>query len=190
MVTRKLLNTTFRNLFGQSHVAERVNRLIGRDVYEPIGAAFKRRHGNVSRAQDVIANCLVRVKFKQSHVLVRSGVEDGLWPLASQNIRNGLFAYNVDQQRLDIYGRKTFTQLSIDIEEAILRFVEQQQATGTSGRNLPAEFGPDAPSGPSDQDTPLCHNIANLCRVILYLVALQYVLNSNLVEVMLRGSSA
>ncbi len=77
----------------------RVERLVGRDEHEPLGAELDGDLGDDLRRQHVVARRLERVRLHHRHVLVRGRVEDDLRPVPLEDLAQLVAVADVGQDR-------------------------------------------------------------------------------------------
>src|SRR5215469_6938829 len=73
--------------------------------------------------------------------------------------------------------RELFAQFAVDIEQAVLRFVQKQEFLGSRGGNLPRKLRANAPAGAGDEYDLSFDNFTHFAGIGLQLRTLQQILN-------------
>ena len=137
-------------LRGAHHVG-RPHRLVGGDEDAGFGAGVERGTRDGERAEDVVAQPLLHVRFHDRHVLVGRSVIDRL---------HAVLAHHRAQQRVvehraeagDEHRAVRLMQLAVDGVERELGVVEQHQLGRPLRGDLAAELAADGATGTGDHD--------------------------------------
>src|SRR5205823_3050436 len=79
-------NNQFGDTFRQPHDAGRLDGLVGRDQQE---IRYVRPPGSLSQipsSQDIVSDCFADLPFHQRHMLVRSGVKNGIHAMITDGL--------------------------------------------------------------------------------------------------------
>ena len=149
-VTRRLDDPFGHRLRGAHHRA-RVDRLVGRDEHEALGAGDRRGLGGDPGRDRVVAHGLERIGLHQRDVLVGGGVEYDIGLEALHHLEHALGLLAVREHRLDAREVPLAEHLAVDREEVVLGVVEKHEQARPHARDLARELGSDRASGTGDQ---------------------------------------
>ncbi len=138
----------------------RVERLVGRDQHEPLGAELDRDVGDDARAEHVVAHRLERVRLDQRHVLVRRGVEDDRGAVALEDLTHPVAIADVGEYGHARGELALVDELALDVEEGAFALVDEDDPLRVGARDLAAELGADRAAGAGHE-----HRLAREVRV-------------------------
>ena len=121
-----------------AHHRPRVDRLVGRDQDEALGAGDGRGLGDDAGRDRVVADRLERVRLHQRHVLVGGGVEDDVGLEALHHLEHPVALLAVGEHRLDPAEVPLGGQLAVDLEEVVLGVVDEDQQPRVDAGDLAA----------------------------------------------------
>jgi hypothetical protein len=102
---------------------------------------------------DIIEDGFRDIEFHKRHMFVRGGVEDDLGASFIEDISQSLEISDVgDERRYFDFGMSR-TQVRVDLVNAVLIFINQNELFWRKKSQLSAEFGPDGTPGAGDQDS-------------------------------------
>ena len=153
--------------FARAHHARRVDRLVGGDVDEALGAVFHRGAGHQVAALNVHADCLGRVELENWDVLVRGGVEYDLRPGLREDPADVRFAGDVTEEWYHVEFRKGRAQVVLDVEEVGVVPFQQDQHRRVELGELAAELRADRAARARDHDALAGKDVLHLPRVHL-----------------------
>src|ERR1700720_2536624 len=97
---------------------------------------LQRRNSHVPRTENIVADGLVGVHFEKTDVFVRRRVKNDFRLLFLENFVNQSAHGRVCQKRLNLQHRESLVQFAMNVEQAILGLLEQEQYTWRSSCNL------------------------------------------------------
>ena len=102
-------------------------------------------------AEDIVADRLPRIRFRQRHMLVCGGVKDDGGAEISEHLLDADGVGDVADGGGDFYGGESFSQFALDFEDRVFRLVDEHQERRFKAADGAAEFTADAAAGPADQ---------------------------------------
>ena len=175
--------------FGGSHDARRANGLVGRDQDEVLDAGVDGCIYDVGGAVDVIGDGIDDVFFHERHVLVGSGVEDGIRAeIVEYRVHSSAIA-DIRDCRNDAEAGKSLAQFGLDIEYRIFAVAEYDEPGGFESGQLTAKLAPDRSAGTSDEDGAPFAQVPDGGKVGMDGVSAQKVLDLDIAKRRRRGSA-
>ena len=159
------------DLFGQSlgrpHDGGGTHRLIGRDQHEMRHAMLDGGFHHVARAHDIIRHGLDDILLHERHVLVCRRVEDGERLVPAEDIREPSRVAHVGDDRDHREFGKVPPKFAIDLEDLVLRVVDEDQEGGGERADLATELTADRSAGTRDEHHAIAAQRPDLVHVRL-----------------------
>ncbi len=144
-------NHQLGHAFGQAHEAGRVDRFVGRDDHDPLGAKGDCRFADRECSEDVGHESLVGIGFDQRHVLVGRGVEDHLGLLAGEELAHAPRIGHVGDTRGHGHAAADCCQVAFELVQAGLVHVDSHHRCRSHGQDLSGQLRADRAGSAGDQ---------------------------------------
>ena len=138
--------------FRAAHDARRIDRLVRRDEDEGLGAVLARQVHDVPRAEDVVLDRFTRVQFHHRDVLVRGRVEDHVRPVPAEHVLDPPAVTHVRHHRLQRQPGVRPPQFPVNVEQIVLRLVQDHEFLRLERHDLAAQFRTDRAPAARHQD--------------------------------------
>ena len=130
----------------------RVHRLVRRDEDEALAAELGGDLGDHAGAEDVVPDRLDRVRLHERHVFVGGRVEDDPGPEAVERAPHLGAVLHVGEDGNRRVEAALVGELALDVDERVLRVVDEDDAVGAERGDLAAELGADRAARAGDED--------------------------------------
>jgi len=135
-------------------------------------------NGYIARSEHVVADGFRGVQFQQTHMLVCGSVKNDSRLMSSKRLFDAASLCYINQERFDGEPRKTLVQLAVDVKQAVLRFIQQQESFWLSCCDLAGELRADTASGTGNQHHAVFHQAGHFSGIGLHFLAFQQIFDA------------